>query len=126
MHKYQKHVNALFFAAGLIMWILSKHYLEVAIIAWGLSRKLGGSVDAIQVLVPIFVAVGTFVLLRRNSFTLNFATDAINELAMVHWPTKKETQLGTVVVIVTVLLAGLVLGLIDISFMTLVKTIINI
>jgi len=125
MSKYQKQVNGLFFGAGIIVWLLSKHYLEVAMVAWGLSRKLGGAAEVLHILLPILFAVGTFVALRTNNTSHNFVSDAVSELALVSWPSKKETQVGTIVVIVTVIVAGIFLGIVDLSFMAIVKTVIN-
>lgn len=44
----------------------------------------------------------------------NFATDVINELKKVNWPTKMETFRLTTVVIVVSLIIGLYVGIIDI------------
>jgi len=125
MQKYQKHVNALFFAAAALVWLMAGHYWEMASGTWGLTRKLGDAADVIQIGLPLVLALLTFVLLRNNQKSHDFVTDAVHELALVSWPSQKETRLGTIVVIVTVVLAGLILGTIDIGFMALVKTIIN-
>ena len=44
----------------------------------------------------------------------NFATDVINELKKVTWPTRSETIRLTTIVIVVSLIIGLYVGIIDI------------
>lgn len=44
----------------------------------------------------------------------NFATDVINELKKVTWPTRSETVRLTTIVIVVSLIIGLYVGIIDI------------
>ncbi len=64
-------------------------------------------------------------ILRRNTTTSRFANDAIGELIRVHWPTQKDVTLGTIVVIVTVLTAGVVLGFLDMGLTGLVRALIG-
>ncbi len=42
-----------------------------------------------------------------------FLEECWSELKKVHWPTRKETQAATVVVIVGVIIVALYLGLVD-------------
>ena len=52
-------------------------------------------------------------MIKINSGT-NFATDVIDELKKVTWPTKFETVRLTTIVIVVSLIIGLYVGIIDI------------
>ncbi|MEK7633470.1 MAG: preprotein translocase subunit SecE [Patescibacteria group bacterium] len=45
---------------------------------------------------------------------INFATDVIDELKKVTWPTKSETIRLTAIVIIVSLIIGLYVGIIDI------------
>ena len=125
MPKYQKYVNALFIAAGAIVWFISSYYTTFVIGYFQLGRKLGGGADVIQHAVPFLIGAGTFAALRRSPLTFNFTMDSVGELIKVSWPSAKETRLGTIVVIVTVILAGLALGLLDLGFTALIRTIIG-
>lgn len=125
MSKYQKYVDGLFAVAAFLVWLVSSHYLVQAVVGWGLQRKLGAATEPLQIALPLIFGFATFFALRRNQLSHAFATDAVAELSRVSWPSAKETRLGTIVVIVTVLLAGVLLGIVDLGFIALVKTIIN-
>ncbi len=125
MQNYQKYVNALFLAAAGIVWFLARHFTEIGIGYFQLGRKIGLSADYIFHGLPLLLGALTFVILRANQTSLNFTTDAVSELFKVSWPTKKDVRLGTIVVIFTVVIAGIVLGLIDLGFTSLVKTLIG-
>lgn len=123
MNKVSKYVNALFLAAAALAWLLSSHYLSVSIGYFQLARKMGTATDILQHVLPLLVAIGVFVGLRRNHTALEFTTDSISELTKVSWPTQKEVRLGTIVVIITVILAGLILGVVDLAFVSVIRAI---
>jgi preprotein translocase SecE subunit len=125
MSSIQKYVNALFLFAASIVWLIVNHYTSVVVGYFQLGRTLGSGVDFLEHGIPLLLAFLTFIILRRNSNTHRFANDAIGELVRVHWPTQKDVTLGTVVVIVTVLAAGVVLGFLDMGLVGLVRTLIG-
>lgn len=126
MFKYQKYINALFFLAAAAMWLISHHYVIMAIGYFQLARKIGGgSTEVIQHTLPLLLAIATFAFLRNNSTTYNFTSDAVGELVKVSWPTQKEVRIGTIVVVITVIMAGIILGLIDLGYTSLVRSIIG-
>lgn len=45
--------------------------------------------------------------------SIEFVKEAWQELKKVHWPTRKETQSATVVVLVAVAIVSIFLGLVD-------------
>jgi preprotein translocase subunit SecE len=51
--------------------------------------------------------------LYRNDRIYTLAHEIAGELKKVTWPTKKETQLGTIVVIVMVIVSAIILGAFD-------------
>jgi preprotein translocase SecE subunit len=51
--------------------------------------------------------------LYRNDRIYTLAHEIAGELKKVTWPTKKETQLGTLVVIVMVIISAIILGAFD-------------
>ena len=125
MNRYQKYVNALFIAGGLVVWLIAKHYTSVIIGYFQLGRKLGSGADFIYHGVPFALGVITFAVLRANTSSLTFTSDAVSEMTKVSWPTPKEARLGTIVVIITVLLAGIVLGFVDLGFTAIIRALIG-
>jgi preprotein translocase subunit SecE len=59
------------------------------------------------------LALGIGIAMYKNERVYALANDVTTELKKVTWPTRKETQLATVVVIVTVLIASILLGVFD-------------
>jgi preprotein translocase subunit SecE len=61
----------------------------------------------------IFLGLGTFVALMRNTQVVTFADEVIEELNKVTWPEKDETVNFTVVVVGVTLFIAAALGLYD-------------
>lgn len=118
---HQKYVNALFLVGAALVWFVSQHYFEVLVGTYQLNRKLGWSTDLLLHGLPVALGVLAFYLLRTNASAHNFVSDSIGELVKVSWPGKKETQLGTVVVIVAVLAAGVFFAFVDWIFTSALK-----
>jgi preprotein translocase SecE subunit len=113
MKKYAKYVNAILFIGAVSVFWVSKHYLNVIIGYFQLSRKIGSNVDFVEYGSALALGLLTFVLLKRSIKATNFTSEAVHELIHVSWPNDKEVRIGTIVVIVTVVVAGLVLGVVD-------------
>src|SRR5262245_38979800 len=57
--------------------------------------------------VALVLALGVGIAVYKNERVYALANDVASELKKVTWPTRKETQAATLVVIVTVILAAL-------------------
>lgn len=126
MNRLGKYVNALFLLAAAVAWLVTSHYTTTAIGYFQLARKIGGgATEAMTHILPLLVAVGVFAGLRANAKATEFSTDAIDELTKVSWPTQKDVRLGTIVVIITVLLAGVFFGIVDTVFTAVVRAILS-
>lgn len=125
MGSIQKYVNALFLFFAATAWLLTRHYTEVVIGYFQLSRKIGGATDFIEHGVPVLVALLVFMILRKNRKVLNFCTDSVSELIKVIWPNQRDVTIGTIVVIITVLVSGAALGVLDMGLRALVSTVIG-
>ena len=67
---------------------------------------------AMQGVALVFGIVGG-IIAYRNERVFATAADVTRELEKVTWPTKKETYYGTIVVLVTVLIATVILAFFD-------------
>ncbi len=121
MPKFDKYVNDLFLAASTVVWFVARHYVDYFIGAFQLGRRIGTSADLVRELLPILLGLGTFILLKRVRAWGDFTHDAVAELVKVSWPSGKEVRFGAFVVIVTVLIAGAALGLLDLVLNKAVK-----
>ncbi len=61
----------------------------------------------------VLVAGVIALMAYRNERVHGLATEVASELRKVSWPTRKETQAATLVVIVTVIIAAIILGTFD-------------
>ena len=61
-----------------------------------------------------FVIAGSAIWLAwRNEELFSLASEVVNELSKVAWPTRRETGAATIIVIVTVIVASIFLGIFD-------------
>ena len=63
--------------------------------------------------VPVLVGAALFAFLQFNKTTYNFMDGVVNELNKVVWPSRKDTGLMTVVVVITLIISGVVVGIYD-------------
>ncbi len=73
-----------------------------------LSREL----PLTSLIAYVSAAVAALVAVKHNH-TFQLATEVVDELSKVTWPSREETGNATVVVIVTVLLSSVFLGIFD-------------
>ena len=70
------------------------------------------------------VAAATFALKHRPTFQL--ATEVVDELTKVTWPSREETGNATVVVIMTVIICSVFLGVFDFLWLSLTDWILGV
>ena len=59
------------------------------------------------------LAAGTTLTLYRQEKVARVANEVVGELAKVTWPSRTETQVSTIVVVVTSLIAAAIVGVFD-------------
>ena len=100
-------VHLMFAVGGLLLTLLM---IQVVDFTWSyFGRPVALYSNTIGIVAGFLVA---FFLWRRKK-TFSKASEIIMELKKVTWPTRKETQAATIVVIVTVIIASAFLGLFD-------------
>ncbi|MDD9946895.1 MAG: preprotein translocase subunit SecE [Myxococcales bacterium] len=107
-------------ALGLLRWV-QMAYMVIAVLLLWVSDKLITLVwskfaepdSALVTLISVAVGFGVaFRLYKHEKF--NRAThEVVGELAKVTWPSRRETQVSTVVVIITSMIAAAILGAFD-------------
>ena len=103
-----KSVHLMFLTGGLLLFFLLNWTGDWA---WGYFARHPNVFVINGVAAALALAIG--VVLYRSERVHTLASDVAAELQKVTWPTRKETQAATVVVIVTVLVATMILGLFD-------------
>ncbi len=90
----------------LLVWVLDK----IITIVWDRFSEP----QPLVVTATALVAGGAVVLsLYRNEKIHRIANEVVGELTKVTWPSRKETQVATVVVIITSLIAAAIIGVFD-------------
>ena len=69
--------------------------------------------DRIVIPTAFLVSVGAVIALYRHSKVHQLASEVVQELQKVTWPTREETSSHTLVVIVTSVIAAILLGAFD-------------
>jgi preprotein translocase subunit SecE len=121
--QHQKFVNISYVVfAALIAYLVLAAAMKLSGV-FDLESKIK-SVEYIIRGGSIFIGVAIFWALYSNSAANSFMTDVAAELlTKVTWPTQKDTVAATGVVLVTVFIAGLILGLFDWIWAYLIKVI---
>ncbi len=113
-----KAVHLMYLAGGLLLFFLLDWTGD-----WIASYFVRNPNEFVINGIAAALALTTGIILYRNERVHGLATDVMTELQKVTWPTRKETQTATVVVIVTVLIAAAILGLFDMAWSSATKLI---
>ncbi len=62
---------------------------------------------------PVGIGILTFVSLQWNKTVVNYSEGVVSELLKVVWPSRKDTGLMTIVVVITLIISGVVIGAYD-------------
>jgi preprotein translocase subunit SecE len=100
-------VQMTFIAFGLLLlWIFDK----IITIVWD---RFAEPRPVLVTLSAAALSTAATLLLNRNAKIHRLVQEVIGELAKVSWPSRKETQISTVVVIVTSIIAAAIIGSFD-------------
>jgi preprotein translocase subunit SecE len=113
-----KAVHIMFLAGGLLLFLVLNWTGE-----WVGSYIVRNPNDFLVNGIAFLVALVVGISLYRNDRVYTLAHEIASELKKVTWPTKKETQLGTIVVIVMVIISAIILGTFDMIWGSISKAI---
>jgi preprotein translocase subunit SecE len=108
----QRWVNLGFLVMGVLAALLVSYALTRAIPIFDLETKVKNVQVVRQIVSLVFGAVVAFFLYRHPKVSA-FANEVALELSRVTWPSNRDTNSGTVVVVIMVIVSGLILGLLD-------------
>ena len=92
--------------ALLLLWLLDK----IITLIW---NRFAEPIPSLVTLLAGAIAVSTAVLLYRQEKVSRLAHEIVGELTKVSWPSRKETQVSTLVVIITSVIAAVIVGSFD-------------
>jgi len=109
-----KYVHAMFFIGGAIIAWLFVQIIETSWIALNLNIASIPPVNqAAVVICGTLAALALVFYLWRDAKINRLSIEIVTELSKVTWPTRKELQAATVVVIILSVIASIILGLFD-------------
>jgi preprotein translocase SecE subunit len=117
---YQKWVNLSYLAVAILLGYLVFSLAAKVVGIYDLETRVRNVELIIRGLSMVAAGI-LFLVLYRNQQANQFMNEVMVELSRVTWPTQKETINGTIVVIIMVIFSGLVLGLLDYLWTTLLK-----
>ena len=92
--------------ALLLLWLLDK----IITLIWD---RFAEPMPSLVTLLAAAIAIGTALLLYRQEKVSRVAHEVVGELTKVSWPSRKETQVSTLVVIITSVIAAIIVGTFD-------------
>ncbi len=110
--QYQKWVNLSYLALAVLVGYLIFAMSNKVVGAYDLEARVKNVELIIRGISVLFGAI-LFVVLYKNDQANQFMNEVMTELSRVTWPTQKETTSATFIVLVTVLIAGMILGFLD-------------
>jgi preprotein translocase SecE subunit len=63
--------------------------------------------------IPVLAGAILFIVLQFNKTVVDYTDGVVSELAKVVWPSRKDTGLMTLVVVITLIISGVVIGTYD-------------
>jgi preprotein translocase subunit SecE len=107
-------------ALGLERWVQMAFVVFTLAEIWVLDRvisivwdKFAEPPPELVTLVAAVISGALTYVLYRNAKVSRIAHEVVGELAKVSWPSRKETQISTIVVIITSLIAAVIVGAFD-------------
>lgn len=114
MQGTQRYVVFAYLAMGFLVFMTLDRMLGALFYAVEIPNPgVIGSGFTLVSLIGLVVAAGLGVFAYRHPRASEFSNEVVTELRKVSWPSRKETQSQTIVVIITTVIIALILGLFD-------------
>ena len=108
----QRFVNLGFLVVGVLAALLVSHILTSAIPMFDLETKIK-NIQVTRQIVSLVIGAAVAFFMYQHPKVNAFANEVAVELSRVTWPSNRDTNSGTIVVVVMVIISGLILGLLD-------------
>lgn len=121
MHGAQRYLVLAYMAVGFLLGVTLTKALAALALATGLpDPAILGQRFTLATILGFAAAAGVGFWTWKNPRAHTFSHDVFEELNKVTWPSRKETQTATVVVLVATIICSAILGVFDTlwSFLT--------
>jgi preprotein translocase SecE subunit len=110
---------------GLVRWVQMGFVAFWLLLGWVLDKiitliwdRFAEPNTMVATFVSLAIGAGATLALYRHEKVKRVATEVVGELSKVTWPSREETQVSTVVVIITSLIAAMIIGAFDAAWST--------
>jgi len=108
----KKIMTVSFVAAGLLVGLTVHLLLQFLAQNFSIIARIESN-ELLSNGIPVALGLIAFLVLQFNKQSVDFADGVVSELKKVVWPSRKDTGLMTVVVVITLIIAGVVVGMYD-------------
>ena len=112
MQDNKKAITVSFVLAGILLAFTCNLLLELLAANFSIIARIESNTELANG-IPVALGAIVFAFLQFNKTTSNFTDGVIGELRKVVWPSRKDTGLMTVVVTITLIFSGIVVGIYD-------------
>jgi preprotein translocase SecE subunit len=120
----QKWVNLSFVATALLLAYVTFMLATKFSVVLDFEGRIR-SLDKLLMVGSAVIGFGIFFGLNKSTVANTFMTETVAELAKVTWPTQDETIKATIAVLIAVLLAGILLWMLDNTWIYLIGVILG-
>lgn len=124
MEENKKVITISFVAAGVLAGFTIKLLMDFGASISSIFTRIQGT-ELLANGVPVGIGILTFAILQFNPKLNEWADGVVGELRKVVWPTRRDTGLMTVVVVITIAIATVILGSIDAVWAYLIKAVLS-
>ena len=108
----KKFVTVSLVLTGILLAFTTSLLLELLAANFSFAARIESNTELANG-IPVAIGIIVFVFLQFNKTTASFMDGVIAELRKVVWPSRKDTGLMTVVVSITLIFSGVVIGIYD-------------
>ena len=108
----KKIITVSFVFAGILLGF-TVHLLMELLASYSTAFARIGADATLSNGIPVAIGAVVFLILQLNAKTVGYMDNVVGELKKVVWPSRKDTGLMTVVVVIMLLISGVVVGLYD-------------
>ena len=112
MQDNKKAITISFVAGAMLIGLVTHLMMTLLAQDFSWASRLESNELASNV-IPVVVGGLVFVILQFNKATYDFMDGVVSELMKVVWPSRKDTGMMTIVVVVCLIISGVVVGVYD-------------
>jgi preprotein translocase subunit SecE len=124
MEDNKKAITVSFLVAGGLVYVIVALMLQFLAQSFAVIARVESN-EILSNGLPVGLGLLTFAVLQFNSKTVAYMDGVTTELRKVVWPSRKDTTVMTVVVIIMLIISGTVVGVYDAAWAYIVNLVVS-